>query len=218
MSTASVSPDSAADQANAWLAEHYQELRDRARVQFAGFDADRCEECACEALAMVAASVHSAARRGTLHRLSPSTCIYYSTRQIKGGRKAAGYSSTDALSEATKLKRGIHVIPLDQELDLGSDKPVSLHEALADRDAEQPIEVVRRQHDLGLALSSDSVSCKGRQVFLALAKSAGKVKQKELAFDLGITAARLTQIKGELASTLATFGYAGPLGQRPIHV
>ena len=122
----------------------------------------------------------------------------------------------DALAEATKLKHGIQVIPLDQDIDLGSDKPVSLHEALADDDAEQPDEVVRRRHDLGLALSSDKVSSKARRVFVALAESAGKVKQKELAFDLGVTAGRLTQIKGELASTLSAFGYSGPLGRRSV--
>ena len=217
-SAVSVCSDSAADQANAWLAQHHDELRDRARVQFAGFDPDRREDCTCELLAIVAASVHSAAQRGTLDRLSPSTCCHYAVKQVKGGRKAAGYSATDALSDATKLKNGISVTSLDAGIDLSGDKPVNLHEALADRDAEQPVGVVRRQHDLGLALSSNEVSNKARQVFVAFAKSAGKIKQKELAFDLGVTAGRLTQLKGELASTLSTFGYAGPLGRRPTHV
>ena len=214
MSTVSASSD-AADRANAWLAAHHDELRSRARVQFAGFDPDLREDCTCELLAIIAASVHSAAQRGTLDKLSPSTCCHYAVKQVKGGRKAAGYTSTDALAEATWLKHGIHITSLETDFDLGSDKPVSLHEALADRDAEPPVEVVRRQHDLGLALSSNSVSRKARQVFVALAESAGKIKQKELAFDLGVTAGRLTQIKGELASTLSAFGYASPLGQRP---
>ena len=60
-------------------------------------------------------------------------------------------------------------------------------------------------------MSSGKVSRKARQVFVALAESAGKVKQKELAFDFGVTAGRLMLRKGELALTLATFGYAARL-------
>ena len=163
---------------------------------------------------MVATSAHSAAQRGKLHRLSPSTCIFYSAKQIKGGRKAAGYSATDALSEARRLKHGVCVTSLDSGIDVGGDKQVSLHEALADRDAEQPVEVVRREHDLGLALSSGKVSTKARQVFVALAESAGKLKQKELAMALGITPARVTQLKRELGGVLASFGYTSPSHSR----
>jgi hypothetical protein len=217
-SAVSVCSDEPADQANAWLAEHHDELCSRARVQFGSQGLERREESVCEALAIIAASAHSAARRDTLHRLSPSTCMHYAVKQIKAGRRAAGYSATDALSEATRIKHGVEVGSLDAASDDEGRRQLTWHEALADRDAEQPVEVIRRRHDLGLALSSGKVSTKARQVFVALAQSAGKIRQKDLAMDLGVSAGRLTQIKGELASTLATFGYTSPLGRRPASV
>ena len=207
-----VDSDQAARQANAWLRDNHRALRGRAEVQFAGCEPERREECVCEVLALVTANVHRAARRGGLHRLSPSTCIHYAGKQVRASRRAAGASTTDALSESPWLAPAGGVASLDQARDR-ADKP-DWHETLADRAAECPSDVARRRHDFALLLEGDQVSRHAKAVFLFLARSAGAGRQTELAAELFLTPGRITQLKDELAAALRVWDYQGPLTRR----
>ena len=202
-------------EANAWLAAHHDELRQRARVQFRRWRAERREEHIAEMMAMIVSAVHSAARRGTLARLSPSTCVYYSARQVRAGRCAAGYSSTDALSAAGALKRGNRHASLDQVFESKRLSAGRWRAALADRDSEDPSEAARRRHDYALVLGNGQVSAKAHRLFVHLAETHGAGQQIALTGELMVTPGRLSQLKREVATALAAHGYTGPLGRRP---
>jgi hypothetical protein len=59
------------------------------------------------------------------------------------------------------------------------------------------------------------MSPKARATLCFLAATHGSGKQNELATDLMVSPARITQMKAELACALATDGYHSPLGRRP---
>ena len=203
----------ARDQANRWLVTHYDELVRRAKVRFARLNPEAREEAVAEALAFVTTSVHAAARNGNLHRLCPATCIHYAARQFHRGRRVAGYTSRCPLSEAGRHQHDHRVLSLDQPCG-DEDDDFDLHMMVPDARADDPSDGPRRRLDIPHLLDREHVSAKARATFRYLAETHGNGPQTVLAKMLGVTPARITQLKRELAAALATDGYASPLGSR----
>ena len=66
-----------------------------------------------------------------------------------------------------------------------------------------------------MLLHREAVSDKARATLRFLAETHGSGKQADLAAELMVTPARITQLKGELADALAGDGYHSPQGRRP---
>ena len=49
-------------------------------------------------------------RRGTLHRVTPFHAVVFATKQFWQGRRVAGFTSTDAMAEATAAKNAARPI------------------------------------------------------------------------------------------------------------
>ena len=138
--------------------------------------------------------------------------MHYAAIHVRQGRQAAGTSSRCVLSEACRLKHGTSVVSLDNDT---RDTDVDYHEAMSDPKADQPYDAARRRLDLPRILDPEAVSPKAWATFRFLAATHGSGKQTELATELMVSPARITQLKSELAHALATDGYHGPLGRRP---
>jgi len=215
--TALAIPDHHATQeANSWLLTNQVELESRAKANLAMLGRERRDEAVAEVIAMAFAWAVSAARRGVLHKLTPFWCVIFASRQWRQGRRFAGYSSTCVMSEAAKIKRGIKVTSLEA-IDEGADHEayISLDESLADRNAEDPFDIVRRNEDYPGIMDMEGVSPKARRTFMFLAENQGGSRQLDLAAELKVSPGRITQLKGELAAALAKYDYVGPLGPRP---
>ena len=200
--------------ANAWIMQNYTELRSRARACFAYCEPGHREEAIAETVAASLAAAHSAARRGKLDRITPYWLVIFATRQFRSGRRFAGTSSVCVMSEATRLRRGVRVVSLDQDVDPVVDQDVKLREALADGEAEDPFDVVRREHDYPAILEAEAVSSKAWATFRFLAETRGSGKQADLADELRVSPGRITQLKRELGEALERHEYAGPLNVR----
>lgn len=210
-----LSSDLASAQANAWILRHYDELVSRACACFSRLTDDRREEAVAEVLAKVLAWAISAARRGRLHRLTVYWAVVYAARHVRCGRRFVPTVSACVMSESGRAKRGVRVVSLDDTVCSDRRRSAPLRECLADRDAENPFDIVRRIHDYPDILDSEKVSEKANDVLLFLARTHGDGKQSDLAAELGLSAGRITQLKGQLRNALARHGYVGPLGPRP---
>jgi hypothetical protein len=203
-------------EANAWMITHHAELRSRAHAKFRHLDPERREDAVAEVLAMALVWAHAAARRGTLHRLTPFWAVVFAARQWRTGRRCAGSSSTCVLSDAARIKHGLTIISLEAlDEDADDDILVKFKESLADRDAEDPFEVVRRAADYPAIFEMKEMSPKARRTFAFLAETKSEGRQLVLAAELKVSPGRITQLKGELGAALKRHGYTGPLGPRP---
>jgi hypothetical protein len=200
--------------ANAWIAEHHDRLVRLLHAQFTRQRAEARGEAVAETLALIAGAVHRAAAAGTLEQITVSSCVRFAVRQYRCGRRAAGTSSRDPLAHAAKVRHGICVYSLDGQIPLvDRRRRRQLQEALATGESESPLEITRRGHDYPLLLNE--VSDKAQRTFGFLAATHGAGRQVDLAAELMVSPARITQLKAELATALGAGGYAGPLGARP---
>jgi hypothetical protein len=207
----------ASQEANAWLLTHRDELESRARANFSRLDRERRDEAVAEVMAVTLAAALSAARRGRLYNLTPFWCVIFASRQWRQGRRFAGYSSNCVMSEASRIKHGIKVGSLEAlDEGAGHEAYISLDESLADRNAEDPFDVVRRSEDFPAIMDMEGVSPKARRTLMFLAENQGGSRQLDLAAELMVSPGRITQLKGELAAALAKHDYVGPLGPRPV--
>lgn len=205
--------ETASNAANAWILKNYKELVSRATANLAWLKADPREEAVAEVVAMSLLWAHSAARRGSLHRMTVYWAVVYASRQYLQGRRVAGSRRGCVMAELTKNRHRFRIASLDEQVGHGDSR--SHGESLADRDAEDPFDVVRRRHDYPAIFTMESVSAKGIATFRYLLATKGEGSKKELAAVLGITGARVTQLRHQLAHALARHDYQGPLGCRP---
>lgn len=209
------SADIASKQANAWVAMHHDELVSRASAYFSRLPLVHREEAVAEVVARAVAWALSAARRGKLHRVTAYWVVIYAAQQLRSGRSFAGTSSRCVMSEAARVRRGIRIASLHDEIDNGKEKPLMLRDSLADHDAENPFDIVRRESDYPKIFEVEDLSPKALATFQFLADTKSEGRQCELADELGVTPARVTQLKDEIGTALSRHGYTAPLGRRP---
>ena len=207
------------DAARRWLVEHHPELVRRARLRHGHLDPEARDEAIAETLAYTTQAVQGAAGRGTLDRLTPGTCVRFAGKHIDQGRRVAGSSSRCPLSRECQRRHGIHTHSIDADPKCTSgdhaDADFDNHEVIANLTADQPFDVVRRRLDFPRILNREAVSPKARATFRFFAETHGSGKQTDLAGELMVSPARITQMKAELARALGTDDYHGPLGRRP---
>jgi len=212
----STSVNTASQKANDWIEGNLDKLFKYASYRFRFMRPDQKEECIAEMLALTLAAAVSAARRGKLHRLSPHWAVMYAAKRISCDRYLAGSSSRCVMSRATQRKHDFRVVSLDRDwAEENHGRPLRYSEALADRDAEDPFDVVRRSQDYPAIFEAEQVSDKAKATFQFLAETKSEGRQLDLADQLSVSPPRITQLKGELAKALATHDYQGPLGPRP---
>ena len=217
LATPTLDSHTAESEANRWLADHHLDLVRLSRVVFGHLNREDRDEAVAETVAYTAKAAHAAAHRGTLHRITPSTCVHYARLHHQQGRRAAGTSTRCVMSEACRQKHGVRLVSLDHTPPHPSDRnadDIDYHEALPDPRADQPIDAARRRLDFPVLLDRGGVSDKARATLRYLAETYGTGKQSDLAAELMVSPARITQLKRELADALATDGYHGPLGRR----
>ena len=119
-------------------------------------------------------------------RASPKPCslAIYANRAVDGGRKFAGYTTTDALDKA-------RAVSLDQ---LDSDGWTRIGEALVRRQM-SPLDQTRVKIDWPNFLRSDLTE---REAFMTDELAAGSTRS-EIARELGLSPARVTQLFGQVA-------------------
>jgi hypothetical protein len=211
----STSVNTPSQKANAWIEDNLDKLFKYASYRFRFMRPDQKEECIAEMLALTLAAAVSAARRGKLRRLSPHWAVVYAAKRISCGRYIAGSSSRCVMSRATQRKHDFRVVSLDGDWAEDDRRRLQCTEALADSDAEDPFDVVRRGHDYPAIFEAEQVSDKAKATFQFLAETKSEGRQLDLADELNVSPPRITQLKGELTKALAGHDYHGPLGRRP---
>ena len=186
----------------------------RAHRRFVYLPAADREDAVAEAIAAGYCMACSLVRRGRGEHITTVGFAANAVRAAAGGRRVgSSQAARDALSPLGRRRHGRSVMSLDVDGEGDEDDRGWRHEALADRDAEEPGEIVRREHDYPLMLNS--VSEKALAAFRFLAETHGAGRQTDLAGELMVSPARITQLKRELADVMAAHGYAGPLTRRP---
>ena len=203
--------------AHAWFDQNLPELTSRCNAYFRHRPALEREEATADTLAAVFRYAIGAEARGKLSLLTCYTLVSFFGRAYCEGRRMAGYSSTDVMSEAARRRHGLRVISLEEMHDsptTNTRNPDSISEMLADSKVDRPPENVRRNLDYLEILERSQASTKAKRVFRFLCETAGEGRQIELAREMRVAPSRITQLKAELALSLAAHGYA-PLGWSP---
>jgi hypothetical protein len=95
------------------------ELFSRFRVQFRYLDPERKDDATAEGLAIAWHSYLTARRKGK--HLTPSTIVFYTAKAVLAGRRLAGATNLDALSETTLARQRLgHTVSLSGVTDLST--------------------------------------------------------------------------------------------------
>ena len=189
----------------------------RAHRRFAYLPPADREDAVAEAIAAGYVMCCSLVRRGRGEHVRTVGFTANAVRAAAGGRRVgSSQAACDVLSALGRRRHGRSIGSLEAGVDGDEDAAGWRHEALADGDAEEPGEIVRRNHDYPFMLSTSQVSEKAQMTFRFLAETHGSGRQADLAADLMVSPARITQLKRELADAMAVHGYSGPLMPRPM--
>ena len=213
MSTATATCKLPRSAGHLWFETHLPELTRRCRTWARRLPRDEGEEATAEVLAQAFRCVLSAEARGKLHRLTTGSLIRFFGRAYRVGRRMTGCRSTDVLSEAGRLRHRRRVMSLSDANGTEIARCpayLRLSDVLADPRADCPLENVRRNIDYLEILEREGANRKVKRVFTFLCETASAGRQVDLARELGVSPARVCQIKGELAGMLAAHGYQPP--------
>ena len=200
--------------AHIWFLNHLPEIRSRGHACLSRLRGDAYDEAMSEVVGSVFKGAVYAARSGNLERVTPYHAVRFAVKQFRQGRRLAGYSSTDVTAEAAQLKGRATVLPLPgADATHGSNRKVSraasLSEELADRRQHfNPFEQARQNLDYACILKQEHINKKARKVFRLLSAVRGLGQGREIAKVLGISPARVCQLKQQLADALAKHDYA----------
>ena len=169
-------------------------------------EADR-EEAVAEAVAGAFLNYRSAERRGTTHRLRPSTVANYAVRGVKDGRRTGGScdSKTDVLSFKARRLGGFEVYPLPRFEDCtfdcmkAPDQEVWRDRLVYDRRA-LPADLACFRIDW-----SSFMAGQADRTRTLLAMLAAGHKQCEIADHLGVTPAAVCQRRSKARREWAVF-------------
>ena len=196
--------------AHRWFAQNLPEIQSRARACLARLHPAQREEALAEVMgAVFTTSVH-AHRRGTLAKITPFHAVNFAAKHYRAGRRLAGTSSTDVMSEATQIQGRCQVVSLSSiaEHNAETGRPLPYSEVLADRRQDNnPLEKVRQNMDYPLILRQERMSRQARKVFRLLAEVRGRGANTVIAHELKVSPGRVSQIKDQLAEALARHDY-----------
>lgn len=182
-------------------------VQTHAGIQFRHLsEADR-EEAVAEAVAGAFINYRSAQRRGTTHRLHPSTVARYAVSGVKDGRRAGGgcATKTDVLSFKAQRRGGYEVYPLPRFEDCpfdcmkAPDQQVWRDRLVYDRRA-LPADLACLRIDW-----SSFMAGQADRTRTLLAMLAAGFKQTEVADHLGVTPAAVCQRRSKARREWASF-------------
>ena len=157
--------------------------------------AEDYQELVQDTVAMAAQLVESLEVRGK--PIYPGSVAYYAIQHAKHGRRSYGATRTDAMCPAAQLDDNVRMAAMDE--DIGSDQgdELTLHDVLAGR-AEDPSQAAARELDWAELLED----CNERDLALLQATGQGE-SLSALARKLGVSGARITQLKRELGRQIS---------------
>ena len=196
--------------AHNWFMQNLPEIQSRSNACLSRLSGERREDAQAEIIgAAFKATVH-AERNGVLGNITAFHVVTNALKQCRQGRRMAGYTTTDVMSEATQLKGRCKVLSLSEPTarKSGERQCLPLSETLADRRQDNnPLEQVRRNLDYPEILRQEHVSPKARKVFKSLTRDRTTGHGLRLAHELMVSPGRITQLKGELAEALRRHDY-----------
>lgn len=149
------------------------------------------EELVQDALCTAAQMVEASERSGK--KLYPSSIAFYAIQRTKAGRRWGYAGKMDALSSAARLRCGVSVETMEATASMEDVEDCTLHDVLADPQAEDPAQVAARELDWAEVLEDMNQ----RDVAI-LMMAAGQLTNGELSRRWGVSRARVSQLKGEL--------------------
>jgi len=195
--------------AHTWFMQNLTEIQSRSRACLSRVPSRFRDDAMAEVIANVFKASVSAQRRGVLARITPFRCVLYAVKQYHQGRRMAGYTSTDVMSEAAQAKGRCTVVPLSTIVPDENKRPMPLSETLADqRQDNSPPEQVRRNMDYPEILEREQVGYKARRVFAHLTEDRTLGCGMAIARELRVSPGRICQFKQQLAQALARHDYA----------
>ncbi len=195
-----------------------------AHFRFSALNLEERYEAVQETIALAWLNYSNARPKGKT--LNASTLIHYAALSVASGRKFAGSSSTDVLSEETQIKGRATVEhfgkPPANSDDLG--KPVEYdgawgkyQDALINRRQwERPFEHVRIKLDYQAFFNRGEASEDEKSVFRMLSKG---FTTSDMADQIGVSSPRICQLKNSLGRKLKNFfgqSMRSPLMKRPL--
>ncbi|MEI8194726.1 MAG: hypothetical protein WCI73_02335 [Phycisphaerae bacterium] len=204
--------------AHLWFQQHLPELTSRCHAVFCRLPEVEREEAIADVLAAIYQVIVRTYRRGRLDCLTPFWLVNFGARQYRSGRRFAGYSSSDVLSERARILGRVHVVSLDQARRPGTHRPhqpeledLTIETVLTGMSREdQPFDNVRRQHDYPWIIHAEELGSKARQIFRACAEDWTTGVGERLTRELYVTPGRISQIKAQVGAALERHGYVSP--------
>ena len=197
--------------AHVWFENHLPELTSRCHASFSWMRPEACEEAIADVLASIFRNACRLADRGRLDKMTPFTAVRFFGRSYLAGRRFAGSSRTDVLADGTRKSGRVRVVSFSSLVEAPTDQGLALMPLSklrpSNRHDDDPAENVRVNFDYPTILRLEHASDKARRVFGFVAGTLGSGSQTALARELGVSPARITQIKGELADGLARHDY-----------
>jgi hypothetical protein len=187
------------------------ELQSRLNALHSGLDAEAREEAVAEGLAYGYEIYKSSLLRGLAHKITTCSLAVFCAGLWRTGRRFTGSSATDVMADRTRVLNRVRLQPLDvhvidQESGDESDLPYS--DALIDSKSPDPYEAARANIDYASMLNDEKVSAKARRVFQMTLEDQSEGANLRIADRLGVSPARSSQIKRELAEVFAEYGYS----------
>ena len=195
--------------------ELYDELESRAFAVSWGLQATDREEFVQEAACWSWEWLLAADKKGKLDKPTPFSLATFAWKMWKCGRRfAVSANVRDVMSEQARAggrMTGHHLDDLETKAVEHSIMGRAIAAALIDSRIPRPDEEARTEHDLALVRKDPELSDRAAQLFDLLIEDHETGHGKRVAAELGVSQARIVQIKrGELAPRLARIGYGPP--------
>lgn len=186
-------------------------------MRFIGLDADARAEATQDIVTSAWQTVSSASEDRLWHgeadrrgRITPQTITNYAVGNYKGGRRIAGHSSSDAIGP-TAVATGTRVVGITThgfDADSVAVGTIEIPAVLLTRASAAPAAQARANIDWGII--AQRCTPRGQEVLGMLAQGFTGV---EIATRLGMSPARVCQLKDKIAAVVRSLGYE-PAGLR----
>lgn len=167
------------------------EIEHRLRLAFCRLDPEACEDSIAEAVVHSLLVYLRLNEQGRADVATPSTLAWYSSRQVKRGRPAAGrMNSKEPLSKYAQLSNGIQIERLQSKW---------IDTLVEDKRASVPDQVAAKM-DVGAWFTTLTRQMRQIAKDLAFGCSTSEVAKKH-----GVTAGRISQLRRTLEESWAAF-------------
>ena len=158
------------------------------------------EEVLQDTLASAAEMIDSVERAGKLHEVRPNSIAFYAIQRSKSARRSCGHNATDVLSMSYRAIPGNSSLSLDAEIKAGKDSDSTCLLDMLPSRVEDPASICARRIDWEDFM--ETLDRRSTSLLLGMAKG---IKKGEIAKSLGVSGARVSQMKNEIGSKARSF-------------